>query len=129
MDIHRKEKEPPLAIAEWGWRYHHLGIPTDQKIEGERFLSQYKFYISGFDTSPFGIEWMRFDPDSPIHDLIKRVPHLAFEVDDLDLELSRHNLTIITPPNQPVDGIRVAMISHNGAPIELIEFVKDTKKR
>lgn len=122
MDIQRKEDEPPIATAVWGWRYHHLGIPTEDKIQGEKYLPQFKFYVSGFETSPFGIEWMRFDPDSQIDDLIKRVPHIAFEVDDLDKELSRHNLKILTPPNPPAEGIRVAMIEHNGVPIELIEF-------
>jgi hypothetical protein len=67
---------------------------------------------------------MRFDKDSPILDLIKRVPHIAFEVDDLDLELARFNFKILTPPNSPGAGMRVAMIEHNGAPIELIEFEK-----
>ena len=125
MDIHRKENEPPLAIAQWGWKYHHIGIPTDNRIEGEKYLPHLKFYVSGFDTSPYGIEWMRFEPDSPIDDLIKKVPHLAFEVDDIDLELSSHDFHILTPPNAPGEGIRVAMIRHNGAPVELIEFKKD----
>jgi hypothetical protein len=124
MEIQRKEKEPPLAIAEWGWRYHHLGVPTDESITGETYLPQFKLYVSGFDTSPYGIEWMRYEPDSTIDELIKRVPHIAFEVDDLDSELQKHDLRIITPPNTPGEGIRVAMIIHNGAPIELIEFAK-----
>ena len=127
MIITRKDNDPPLATSEWGWRYHHLGIPTDTRIEGERYLSQFKFYVSGFESSPYGIEWMRFDPDSPIHELIKRVPHIAFEVDDLDFELSRHDFEILTYPNSPGEGTRVAMIVHNGAPIELIEF-KGQKK-
>lgn len=122
MKINRKDCELPLATEKWGWRYHHLGIPTDKPIIGERYLPQFKFYISGFDTSPFGIEWMRFESDSPVDDLIKRVPHIAFQVNDLDSELSTHNLTVLTPPNSPGEGIRVAMIEHNGAPIELIEF-------
>ncbi len=124
MKIKRHESEPPLATSEWGWKYHHLGIPTDKVIEGERYIPQFKVYVCGFNTSPYGIEWMRFDNDSPIHDLIKKVPHIAFEVDDLDLELSRFNFNILTPPNSPGDGIRVAMIEHNGAPIELIQFEK-----
>lgn len=36
-----------------------------------------------------------------------------------------HNLTdfkILTYPNAPMDGVRVAMIEHDGAPIELMEF-------
>lgn len=122
MKINRLETDPPLAINEWGWRYHHLGIPTDEIKENERYLPQFKFYVSGFSTSPFGIEWMRFEPDSPMDELVKTLPHLAFEVDDLDTELSNRGLTILTPPNSPCDRIRVAMIVHNGAPVELIEF-------
>ena len=122
MDYKREDSSPPLATSEWGWRFHHIGIPADKPLDGERYIPQFKFYVSGFDTSPYGIEWMRFEDDSPMSDIIKRVPHVAFEVDDLDLELSSHDLEILTPPNSPGDGIRVAMIIHNGAPIELIEF-------
>lgn len=70
---------------------------------------------------------MRFDKDSPVNDLIKNVPHIAFEVDDLDFELARREFNIITPPNSPGKGTRVALIEHNGAPIELIEFEKRQK--
>ena len=122
MKKHRQDHEPPQAIAEWGWRFHHLGIPTEGSIENEKYLSQYKFYFGGFDTSPYGIEWMRFEAGSSVHPLIKKIPHLAFEVNDLDLELQKHDFTLITPPNSPSEGVRVAMIEHNGAPVELIEF-------
>ena len=124
MEMHRQNSDPPMAISEWGWRYHHLGIPTDKPIKGERYLPQFKFYVSGFETNPYGIEWMRFDKNSPINDLIKKVPHIAFEADDLDFELSRGDFKILTPPNSPGEGTRVAMIEFNGAPIELIEFKK-----
>jgi hypothetical protein len=127
MDIQRKDNEPPLATKEWGWRYHHLGIPVKEPIKGEIYLPRFKLYVSGFDSSPYGIEWMRYEPDSPIDELIKTIPHIAFEVDDLEAELQKHDLTILTPPNAPGDGIRVAMILHNGAPIELIEFSNNKK--
>jgi len=118
----RQDQETPLAIEKWGWRFHHLGIPTDQKLIGEEYLPQFKFYRSGFDNSPFGIEWMRYEPDSPIDQLIQHLPHLAFEVDDLDFELNRGIFRVITAPNSPGEGVRVAMIEHNGAPVELIQF-------
>ena len=127
MESIRQDNEPPVAVNEWGWRYHHLGIPTDKPIEGEVYLEQFKIYVSGFGTSPYGIEWMRFDPDSPVSELIKKIPHIAFEVDDLDFELSRHDIEVLTPPNSPGEGTRVAMIIHNGAPVELIEFEKNRK--
>ena len=120
----RQENELPESIKDWGWRYHHLGIPTDKVMPGEKYIPQFKFYVSGFGTSPYGIEWMRFESDSPIHPLIQKVPHLAFEVDDLEYELATRNFNVITPPNPPAEGIMVAMIEHNGAPVELIQFEK-----
>jgi hypothetical protein len=120
----RLDHEPPLTTSEWGWKYHHLGIPTNKKMPDEHYLPQFKLYVSGFSTSPFGIEWMRFEAGSNIDMLIQTVPHIAFEVDDLDAELARHDFKILTKPNPPSEGVRVAMIVHNGAPIELIEFNK-----
>jgi len=122
MKTSRLDFEPPLAVEKWGWKYHHLGIPTKTIMPGEKYLPQFKIYLSGFSTSPFGVEWMRFEDDSPISPLIKTVPHLAFEVDDLEKELRRPGLKVITEPNQTAEGITVAMIEHNGAPVELIEF-------
>jgi hypothetical protein len=124
MMKHRSENELPEAIEEWGWKYHHLGIPTQNKMPGERYLPQFKFFVAGFSTSPFGIEWMRFEKNSPVNKLIQTVPHLAFKVADLDNELAKRNLMVIAEPNSPSEGIRVAMVLHNGAPIELIQYEK-----
>lgn len=118
----RQEHELPLAIEEWGWKYHHMGVPTQQKLPNERYLPQFKFYITGFEASPFGIEWMRFEKDCQMDQLIQTVPHLAFVVNDLDYELANRGFKIISEPNLPMEGLRVAMIEHNGAPIELMEF-------
>jgi len=123
----RQEHELSESTEQWGWKYHHLGIPTKLKMPNEKYIPHFKFYVSGFSISPFGIEWMRFEPDSPFDKLIQTIPHIAFEVQDLDFELANRDLKVIVPPNPPADGIRVAMIEHNGAPIELIEFEKNKK--
>lgn len=125
MNKLRKDHDLPLATDEWGWKYHHLGVPTDKKMPGEKYLPEYKFYVSGFENSPFGIEWMRFEKDSPVDRLIQTVPHLAFVVENLDHELAARNFRVISPPDKPSSGVRVAMIEHNGAPIELMEFNRD----
>jgi hypothetical protein len=116
----RKEVDPPNATSKFGWRYHHLGIPSKEKHPGEKYIEKYKMYVSGFDASDYGIEWMRFEDDSPISDLIKTVPHIAFEVDNLELAIE--GKTMIGDISTPSSGIRVAMILENGAPVELIEF-------
>ena len=91
----RKDNELPESIKKWGWKYHHLGIPTDKKMPNEKYLPQFKLYVSGFSTSPFGIEWMRFEADSPVDKLIQTVPHIAFEVADLDYELANCDVKVI----------------------------------
>ena len=116
----RQEHEPPAATAEWGWRYHHLGIPTDEPRPGEVFLEEHGMHISGFGTSPYGVEWMRFEPGSSVHPLIQRFPHIAFEVDDLGKALEGKEL--LGEPTSPMAGVRVAMILHNGMPVELLQF-------
>lgn len=123
MQYLRLDNEQPESIEKWGWKYHHLGIPTDKVMPEEVHLPQFGLFVSGFSSSPFGVEWMRFEENSPVDNLIQTVPHLAFEVVDLDYQLSAHDLKVITEPNSPSDGVRVAMIEHNGAPVELIEFL------
>lgn len=101
-------------------RYHHLGIPTAEKRVGERYLPDFGMYVSGFEESEFGIEWMRFEDESPLPELVRKVAHLAFEVPDLDAALDGRDVLI--PPNSPSEGIRVAFIVENGAPVEFLEF-------
>ena len=118
----RQSHEPPPAVAERGWRYHHLGIPTTASHPGEVYLPLLKIHVSGFETSPFGIEWMRFEPDCGISELVRTVPHIAFEVDDLEAALAALGAT--SEISSPSEGVRVAMIVDDGAPVELIEFRK-----
>jgi hypothetical protein len=118
----RKDHEPPAAIARYGWRFHHIGIPTDTHQPEEKYIEKYKMYVSGFESSPYGIEWMRFEQDSPISELVRTVPHIAFEVDNLETALE--GKVLIGEISSPSEGVRVAMIIDNGAPVELLEFSK-----
>jgi hypothetical protein len=115
----RKDHEPPAVVAR-GWRYHHIGIPTGKPRAGERHLEDYKMYVSGFESSPYGVEWMRFEPGSPVSELVRTIPHVAFEVDDLDAEIKGKEL--LGEVGKPSEGVRVAMIIDNGTPVELLEF-------
>jgi hypothetical protein len=101
-------------------RYHHVGIPTLVPRDGERYLAAHKVHVSGFDSSPYKIEWMRFDPDCALPDLVKTVPHVAFVVDDLEAALAGKDVLI--PPNSPSPGVTGAFIVDDGAPIEFLQF-------
>ncbi len=124
MSGKRQVNESPEAVGKWGWRYHHIGVPTDVPRPGECYLGRYKMYVSGYGDSPFGIEWMRFEEDSPVSELIQKVPHIAFEVDDLEEALKGKE--VLGEVVSPSEGVTAVMIVDNGAPVELLEF--DCKK-
>jgi hypothetical protein len=109
-----------------GWRFHHLGVPTTTPRPGERYLPHLKMYVSGFESSPYGIEWMRFEPGSPVSELVRTVPHLAFAVDDLDAAVAGRQL--LGAVSSPSPGVRVAMFVDDGVPIEVLQFEKPTTK-
>ena len=107
-------------------KYHHLGIPTKEKREGETYIKEFNVYVSGYDTSPYKIEWMRFEKDSPTPKLVKTIPHIAFEVDNLNEALKGKELLI--EPNSPSRGVMVAFIIENGAPVEFLQIDRTIAK-
>ncbi len=100
-------------------KYNHLGIPTTVRKPGERYLPEFKMYVSGYGTSPYNIEWMRFESGCPLPEIVRTVPHVAFEVDDLAEAIKGKN--VIIKPNSPSEGVVVAFIEDNGAPVELMQ--------
>jgi hypothetical protein len=101
-------------------KYHHLGIPTKEKLKDEIHLADLKVFVSGYGKNPYGVEWMRYEEDAPYPELVKTVAHVAFETDDL-AEAIRGKKVIIAP-NSPSPGVMVAFIEDNGAPIELLQI-------
>jgi len=103
-------------------KYHHLGIPTTQPIEGEVYVKDYKFFHYGFDKSEYGIEWMRYEKDCELPEIVKTMPHIAFEVADINEAIKGKK--VIIKPNSPSEGNIVAFIEENGVPVEFIQIEK-----
>ena len=98
------------------YRYHHLGIPTTEVFAGATYLPQFKMHVSDHLATPYGIQWMRFDEDCTLPELVKRVP----QVDDLHEAI--RGKKIIIEPNEPGPGILVAFIEEAGAPVEFLQI-------
>jgi len=101
-------------------KYHHVGIPTRVPRDDEVYLERFKMFVSGFENSIFGVEWIRFEMDAPFPELVQTVPHVAFVVDDIDEAIAGREVLIT--PNSPSEGVTVAFIVENDAPIEFLQF-------
>jgi hypothetical protein len=110
-------------MARTDWKYHHIGIPTNVSIPGENYLKEYKLFHYGFEESEFGIEWMRYEEECTLPEIVKTKPHIAFEVKNMEEALKGRK--IIIKPNSPSKGNIVAFIEEDNLPIELIQVAKN----
>ena len=99
--------------------FHHIGIPTDKQRAGENYLEAAKLYVTDVEASLYAIEWLRFEPGSPMPDVLKTTAHVAYKVDDLAAEMAGQD--VLMEPFEPMEGVKVAFILHDGAPIELMQ--------
>ena len=111
-----------VAIMDSRIRFHHLGLIYSTPIDGEEYLKDYKFYHYGYEKSNYGIEYMRYEENCPLPEIVKTKPHIAFEVDDLKEYIKGKK--IIIEPNSPSEGYIVAFIEEEGLPIEIIQIRK-----
>lgn len=102
-------------------KFNHLGIPTTSRFGGEIDLPHLKITVSDHEDNPFGIQWQRYWDNAPYPELVKTIPHIAFEVDDLQSALEGHK--VIIEPNSPSPDWLVAFIEVRGAPVELMQFI------
>jgi len=101
-------------------KFNHIGIPTTEHFDGEIELPHLKMTVSDHENNPYGIQWQRYWEDAVYPEIVKKVPHVAFEVEDLQAEIVGKKVLI--EPNSPSDGLTVAFIEINGAPVELMEY-------
>jgi len=98
-------------------KYLHFGVPTTDEKNWVGHIAELGVHVTDPVADPFGIEWLKFDSNSPMHEAIRTKPHAAFQVGDLDATVA--GKTILLAPMSPMPGLRIAFIEHEGAVIEL----------
>lgn len=101
--------------------YHHFGIKGDLPHKDSILLPHLKIRCTDHNSNSFGLQWMYYEKDAPYPEIVKRETHVAFKVDSLEEVLKGKK--IIIEPNSPLEGVVVAFIEENGAPIEFLEYV------
>ncbi len=104
------------------YTYHHTGIPTQQIVPGMYHVRHLGIYCTDHESNPFGIQWMKYEENCGLPELVRTVAHVAFVVDNLEEALQGKH--VIVKPNSPSPGVMVAMIEEAGAPVELMYYDK-----
>lgn len=103
--------------------FSHVGMITDQRKPGEVFIEATRVWITDFVKHPFHIEWLRFEPDSPVTGPVRTQPHVAYRVDSI--EAAARGLRVLLEPFHPMQGLRVGFYeSSDGGVVEFMEYSK-----
>lgn len=100
--------------------FEHVGLITIEKKLGERFVPATRVWVTDFTRHPYRVEWLRFEPDSPVTGPVREMPHVAYRVDDLEAAGSGLRLLI-----EPFDaGPRFAAFyqTDDGAVVEFVKY-------
>jgi hypothetical protein len=103
-------------------RFDHVGIPTEEQHPLEMYVAETKVWVTDPLQHPQRIEYLRFEPDSPVSGALRNMPHIAFRVDDLERELK--GAEILLGPFNATPTLRVVFVRKDEA---IVEFMHDTK--
>ncbi len=101
--------------------YDHIGIPTSEPQPGEMYNEGMKVYLTDFHKSPNKIEWLRFDSDSWMPQLIQKYAHIAYQVTDPEAEMKGKK--VLLEPTDCGGGNWIAFVEEEGIAIELMWHV------
>ncbi len=103
--------------------FDHVGVPTTEKQPAEMYVEATKVWVTDPLRHPNRIEHLRFEADSPVHGPVRDLPHIAFQVDNLEREIE--GAEILLGPFSPTDTLRVVFVLKDGAVFEFMESSTD----
>jgi hypothetical protein len=104
-------------------RFDHIGVVTSERQPGESWVEATRVWVTSPRAHPANVEFLRFEPDSPVTGPLRTDPHLAYRVDDIDAALEAHE--VLAAPFHPAPDpsfLTVAFVLVDGAVIEFMQY-------
>ncbi len=101
-------------------QFEHIGIVTDQPKPGETFVEATRVWRTNYLEHPFRIEWLRFEPDSPVTGPVRHMPHVAYRV--TNIAEASHGLKVLLDPFDVGPRIVGFYQAEDGAVVEFVEY-------
>ena len=106
--------------------FDHIGIVTEEKKPGEIFVEATRVWITDFREHPFRVEWLRYEPDTPVVGPVRHMPHLAFRTDSI--ETNRQGLKCLLEQFDAGMAVVAFFETDDGAVVELMEYKEGEAK-
>ncbi len=102
-------------------KFDHVGFITEEKKNNEDWVEATKVWVTNPKEHKLSVEWLRYEPDTPVTGPVRSQPHIAFQVDDLN-EASK-GMKILLEPFWANEKLKVGFYEHeDGSVVEFMEY-------
>ena len=98
---------------------NHVGIVLKEKMDGMIYVEPLKVHITDCNASPNKIEFLYFEPDTPLPALMQQQAHIAYAVPNIEEAIKDAKL-LFGPSN--MGHMLLAFVEEEGIAIEFNEF-------
>ena len=100
--------------------FEHIGIVTQEKKPGARFVPATRVWVTDFTQHPYRVEWLYFEPDSPVTGPVREMPHVGYRVDDV--EAAGQGMKRLLGPVDSGPRIVAFYQTEDGAVVEFLKY-------
>jgi hypothetical protein len=102
-------------------RFDHVGLITEERKDGESWVEATRVWVTSPRAHSCNIEWLRFEPDSPVTGPLRTQPHVAYRVADVHEAVKGH--AVLAEPFDVGNGfLTVAFVDIDGAVVEFMQY-------
>ena len=105
--------------------FDHIGVITEEKKEDEIWVEATRVWVTDYKKHPYKVEWLRYEPDSPVKGPVREMPHVAFRVENLK-EASK-DMKVLLEPFDVGFAVVGFYESKDGAVIEFMKYKEVTE--
>ena len=104
-------------------QFDHIGIVTTDKKSGERFVPETRVWRTDAQAHPFRVEWLRFEPDSPVTGPLREMTHIAYRVASVEaITEAGKGMKVLLEPFDAGFAVAGFFESSDGAVIEFLTY-------
>jgi hypothetical protein len=101
--------------------FDHIGVVTDEPKARESWVEATRVWVTSPRDHPYNVEFLRFEPDTPVTGPLRTQPHVAYRVASVDEAIRGH--TVVLEPFDVADGfVRAAFVDVGGVLVEFMQY-------
>ena len=101
-------------------KFDHIGVITEEKKDDEIWVEATRVWVTDYKKHPYKVEWLRYEPDSPVNGPVREMPHVAYRVENL--KEAAKGLKVLLEPFDVGFAVVGFDESDDGAVIEFMEY-------